>query len=101
MSSTQQRTAPLVVSIEPYALTPETIPATGMTIGYTGLAWWGEDFGEHSPVSGPVKVAEHTPDGFYARMLEFDQPEIFVEVGDDEIRQMLHGFRVGSGGGDQ
>lgn len=101
MSSTAQRTAPNVVSIEPHALTAETIPAEGATIGYTGLAFYGEDFEDHGPISGAVHVAEHTPDGFYGLMpipaiQGGGEASVFILLGDDAIHQQIHGFTLES-----
>ena len=83
--------------IAPHALTAATMPAEGAMIGYTGKAFWGEDFLEHGYVSFPILVTEQTDGstpGFYGLVAtDEDEPNYPVFVMLDDGRQTLHGGR--------
>lgn len=87
-----------IVAIQPHPLTPDALPAEGEIIGYTGYAFYGEDFGDDGPTSGPLRIGERTEGyapGFFAVALGFDGTggdEVFVLFGDDRTRQTLHGY---------
>lgn len=85
------------VPIAPHPLTPDALPVEGEIIGYTGPAFYGEDFGDHGPMSGPLRVGKRTggfAPGFFATALGFDgtgTDEVFVLFA-EPATQTLHGY---------
>lgn len=72
-----------------YVLSPESVPAEGSLIMFAGLAWYGDDFGDHGPLAGHyLRVNEHTSLGFYvtiedARSPEDNGIEAFISIADE------------------
>ncbi len=92
---------PSRVPITPHPATLDSLPEEGATIGYTGMAHYGEEFADHGYISCPVAVGEQTRHGCYAMTLGPDGAkagEVFLLLdGSEEGRQQFHGYTITPG----